>query len=114
VLSVYRLVSHQSWKSDLESIHFKGRDKVKIGFPLVVDSSYAISYKYGMVGSLSKSGQSVRGIFFIDPTDRIRAFQFYPNEVGRNTDEIVRTLQALQTHDTFEDVVLPFNRGMTL
>lgn len=109
VLSVDRLVSHQSWKSDLENIDFRGRGKVKIEFPLVVDSSYAISYKYGMVDTQSKSGQSVRGVFFIDPADRIRAFQFYPSEVGRNTDEILRTLQALQAHDSYEDVVLPVN-----
>lgn len=109
VLSVDRLVSHKSWKADLEGIRFKGRDKVKIEFPLVVDSSYAISYKYGMVDIRSNSAQSVRGIFFIDPDNKIRAFQFYPSEVGRSTDEILRTLQALQAHDSHENVVLPVN-----
>lgn len=109
VLSVDRLVSHKSWKADLEDIDFKGRGKVKIEFPLVVDSSYAISYKYGMVDTQSKAGQSVRGVFFIDPKDKVRAFQFYPSEVGRNTDEILRTLQALQAHDSHEDIVLPVN-----
>ncbi len=109
VLSVDRMVSHQSWKADLENIDFKGRGKVKIDFPLVVDSSYAISYKYGMIDTQSKSGQSVRGIFFIDPQNKVRAFQFYPSEVGRNTDEILRTLQALQAHDRVEDIVLPVN-----
>ena len=109
VLSVDRLVSHQSWKSDLESIDFKGRGKVNINFPLVVDSAYAISYKYGMVDTQSRSGQSVRGIFFIDPDNVVRAFQFYPAEVGRNTDEILRTIKALQAHDDHQDVVLPAN-----
>ena len=108
VVSVDRLVSHKSWKKDLESIDFKGRGTVTIDFPLVVDSSYAISYKYGMVDTQA-SGQSVRGIFFIDPDNRIRAFQFYPAEVGRNTDEILRTLKALQAHDSNENVVLPVN-----
>ncbi len=109
VLSVDRMVSHQSWKADLEEIDFKGRGKVKIEFPLVVDSSYAIAYKYGMVDTQSKSGQSVRGVFFIDPDNVVRAFQFYPSEVGRNTREILRTLQALQTHDRYEEIVLPVN-----
>lgn len=109
VLSVDRLVSHQSWKADLEDIRYKGRDKVKIEFPLVVDSSYAISYKYGMIDTRSKRAQSVRGIFFIDPDNVVRAFQFYPSEVGRSTDEILRTLQALQAHDSHENVVLPVN-----
>jgi len=109
VLSVDRMVSHRSWKADLESIDFKGRGKVDIGFPLVVDSSYSISYKYGMVDPQTRSGQSVRGVFFIDPENTIRAFQFYPSEVGRSTDEILRTLQALQTHDKVGDIVLPVN-----
>jgi len=109
VLSVDKMVSHQSWKADLESIEFKGRDKVKILFPLVVDSSAVISYKYGMLDSKSKVGQSVRGVFFIDPQNTIRAFQFYPIEVGRNTDEILRTLKALQEHDRVEGIVLPAN-----
>ena len=109
VMSVDRMVSHQSWKTDLENIDFKGRGKVKISFPLVVDSSYAISYKYGMIDTQAKSGQSVRGIFFIDPLNIIRAFQFYPSEVGRNTEEIFRTLKALQAHDNNADIVLPVN-----
>jgi peroxiredoxin (alkyl hydroperoxide reductase subunit C) len=109
VLSVDRLVSHQSWKSDLENIDFKGRGKVNIEFPLVVDSAYAISYKYGMVDTQSRSGQSVRGVFFIDPDNVVRAFQFYPAEVGRNTDEILRTIKALQAHDNHRDIVLPAN-----
>lgn len=109
VLSVDRMVSHKSWKADLEDIDFKGRGKVQIDFPLVVDSSYSIAYKYGMVDPLSESGQSVRGIFFIDPANKVRAFQFYPNEVGRSTSEILRTLQALQAHDREGDVVIPAN-----
>lgn len=109
VLSVDRMVSHRSWKADLENIDFKGRGKVKIEFPLVVDSSYSISYKYGMVDPQTRTGQSVRGVFIIDPANTVRAFQFYPSEVGRNTAEIIRTLQALQAHDKVGDIVLPVN-----
>lgn len=109
VISVDRMVSHQSWKADLESINFKDRGKVNIEFPLVVDSSYAIAYKYGMIDTQFTSGQSVRGIFFIDPNNVIRTFQFYPSEVGRNTEEILRTLKALQTHDKHENILLPAN-----
>lgn len=109
VISVDKMVSHLSWKSDLEQISYKGKDPVRLEFPLVVDSSYAISYKYGMVDSGAPTGQSVRGVFFVDPADIIRAFQFYPNEVGRNTEEILRTLRALQEHDRHENTVLPAN-----
>jgi peroxiredoxin (alkyl hydroperoxide reductase subunit C) len=109
VVSVDKMVSHKSWKADLESIEFKGRKKVQINFPLVVDSTAVISYKYGMLDSKSNVGQSVRGVFFIDPENTIRAFLFYPNEVGRNIDEILRTLKALQAHDKNKNIVLPVN-----
>lgn len=109
ILSVDKMVSHQSWKSDLESIEFNGREKVKINFPLVVDSSAVISYKYGMLDSKSEVGQSVRGVFFIDPENTIRLFQFYPIEIGRNIDEIIRALKALQERDRVKNIVLPAN-----
>lgn len=109
VISVDKLVSHQSWKSDLEQINYKGHGKVKINFPLVVDSSYAICDSYGMLDTKSGRGKSVRGVFFVDPQNEIRAFYFYPIEIGRNTDEILRTLKALQTHDANPEVVLPCN-----
>ena len=64
VLSVDRMVSHLSWKSDLENIDFRGRGKVKIAFPLVVDSSYSISYRYGMVDTQGKLGPECEGRLF--------------------------------------------------
>lgn len=109
VISVDRLVSHQSWKKDLEDVNYKGLGKIKINFPLVVDSAYAISNLYGMLDSKSNAGQSVRGVFFVDPKNKIRAFQFYPNEVGRNSEEIVRVLKALQMHHANNDIVTPSN-----
>jgi peroxiredoxin (alkyl hydroperoxide reductase subunit C) len=109
VISVDRFVSHLSWKADLESIDYKGRGKISINFPLVVDSSSAISYHYGMIDPERNVAQTVRGIFFIDPENTVRAFQFYPSEVGRNTDEIIRTLKALQAHDANPHTVIPGN-----
>lgn len=109
VISVDRMASHKNWKSDLEEINYKGRGKVRIKFPLVVDSSAAISYSYGMIDPTSTSNQSVRGVFFVDPENRIRAFQFYPNEVGRSTDEILRTLKALQYQFGHQNIVIPAN-----
>ena len=109
ILSVDKMVSHMSWKADLEDISYRGRNKVKIDFPFVVDSSSVIADSYGMLDSKSNPGQSVRGVFFVDPENKIRAFYFYPNEVGRNIDEVIRTLKALQTNYSEPDVVLPAN-----
>jgi peroxiredoxin 2/4 len=109
ILSVDRMASHKSWKSELESISFKGRKPVKIDFTFVVDSSAVISHSYGMIDSKTRSGQSVRGVFFVDPDNEIRAFYFYPSEVGRNTDEILRTLKALKVQRELSNAVMPVN-----
>ena len=109
VISVDRMASHRSWKADLEDVSYKGRNKVKISFPLVVDSSSVISYSYGMVDPQAINNQSIRGVFFIDPENKIRAFQFYPSEVGRSTDEIVRLLKALQNQYIHQNTVIPAN-----
>ncbi len=109
IVSVDKLVSHQNWKADLEQIDYKGHGKLKINFPLVVDSSFAICDSYGMLDTKSGRGKSVRGVFFVDPENEIRAFYFYPVEVGRNTDEIIRTLKALQANYNSPGVVIPAN-----
>ncbi len=107
VISVDRMASHQNWKADLEQINYKGRGQMRIEFPLVVDSSAVISRSYGMIDPTTQSGQSIRGVFFVSPDNEIRAFYFYPNEVGRSTDEILRTLKALQTQYNSENTVIP-------
>jgi peroxiredoxin 2/4 len=109
VISVDRMASHKSWKAELESIPYKGRSPLKIDFPFVVDSAAVISHSYGMIDSRISRDQSIRGVFFVDPDNQIRAFQFYPNEVGRNTDEIIRTLKALQAQRSRENIVIPAN-----
>jgi peroxiredoxin 2/4 len=109
VVSTDNIESHHSWKTALEEVNFKNKGTVKINFPLVEDSSYKISNSFGMLESGSDAGQSIRGVFFINPENKISAFYFYPNEVGRSTDEIKRTLVALQTNYDNKDVVLPAN-----
>jgi peroxiredoxin 2/4 len=109
VISVDRMASHKSWKAELESIDYKGRSPVKIDFPFCGRQSAVISHSYGMIDSKTGSGQSIRGVFFVDPDNEIRAFHFYPSEVGRSTDEIVRTLKALQAQQSRDNIVMPAN-----
>ena len=61
-----------------------------------------------MLHSYSSTTKDVRGVFFIDPEDKIEAIFFYPMNVGRNMDEIKRTLIALQTAEKY-DVLIPAN-----
>lgn len=113
VVSVDRLEQHKLWKAALEEMsylmNYKGRGKVEIKFPLAEDHTYSIANKYGMLDSQANVGQSIRGVFFIDPENKIRAFYFYPNEVGRNVDEIIRTLKALQVNYANNRFHLPAN-----
>lgn len=109
VVSTDILESHQTWKMNLEKISFNGKAPVKINFPIVEDNSRKIIKSYGMLDTGPNTGLSVRGVFFIDPQDRIRAYFFYPDEVGRNVEEMKRTLVALQTNYKDNRVVLPVN-----
>jgi len=108
VLSTDALSSHYQWIQSLETIEYKDREPVKIGFPLLPDENHEISAKYGMIHPNTSSTRAVRGVFLVDPSSRIRAIFYYPMEVGRNMDEIKRTAIALQTVDR-QGVLTPAN-----
>jgi peroxiredoxin (alkyl hydroperoxide reductase subunit C) len=119
VVSTDGLDTHFHWKKALEELEYKGRTPVKIKFPLVEDENLAISKEYGMIHESTNSTKDVRGVFIIDPDDVVRAIYFYPLEVGRSTDELLRTITALQTTSKSEvltpvdwhsggDVIVPY------
>jgi peroxiredoxin 2/4 len=107
VISTDSLSSHFSWKKALEQISYKGRAPVKIKFPLVADPNYAISINYGMIHEKYNPTMDVRGVFIINPENKICAILFYPTNIGRNMDEIKRTVTALQVAG--QNCVLPVN-----
>jgi len=109
VVSTDILEQHRSWKAALEEIHYLGRDPVSIEFPLVADNDLEISKLYGMIHSAESVSENVRGVYFIDPENTVRAVFFYPNEVGRNVDELERTLVSLQNHYANKSQVTPAN-----
>jgi peroxiredoxin 2/4 len=108
VMSTDGLSSHIAWVKSLESIGYPGNEPIKIKFPLVSDSDLKISKKFGMIHSYNSTTRDVRGVFIIDPNDRVCAVFFYPNNIGRNLEEIKRTLIALQTSEK-HDVLTPAN-----
>jgi len=109
VISTDELKSHYMWKAALEEVPFRNREPVKITFPLVEDHAYAVSDLYGMTHPEAKRGKNIRGVFFIDRDNIVRAIYFYPAEVGRNTEEIKRTLMALQKADDDFNTATPAN-----
>ena len=96
VVSTDLLETHRDWVEALEAINYKDRQPVKLNFPIVDDHTQNVAQKYGMIHSASATTKDVRGVFIIDPDNKIRSISFYPMNVGRNANEIIRTVQALQ------------------
>ncbi len=110
VLSTDNMVQHETWKKSLEELNYKGREPVSIKFPLIEDNDYSISKKYGMIHPLSHTAENIRAVFVIDPDNKVRAISFYPMEMGRNIDEIKRSVIALQRIDKEEkNIMTPAN-----
>jgi peroxiredoxin (alkyl hydroperoxide reductase subunit C) len=108
VVSTDPLDTHEQWKAILENIDYKEYNPQKINFPILDDSDLVIAKLYGMIHLETDNNKDVRGVFIIDPDNKIRAEYFYPQEIGRNMDEVLRTVIALQTSDR-DKVMTPAN-----
>jgi peroxiredoxin 2/4 len=95
-LSVDSIHAHIAW---LRNIHEKMG--TTIPFPIIADIDMRIAKLYGMMHPNASSTATVRGVFIIDPKRVIRALVYYPLNVGRNVDEILRLVMALQTTERF-------------
>jgi peroxiredoxin (alkyl hydroperoxide reductase subunit C) len=102
-ISVDSIHSHLAWVQNLKSIL-----DVRLPYPLIADSNRAVSELYGMMHPGESATVTVRALFFIDPKRTIRAIIYYPLNVGRSVDEILRVVDALQTADT-KGVACPVN-----
>ncbi|MFN6980652.1 MAG: peroxiredoxin [Brevundimonas sp.] len=93
-LSVDSLYSHLAWLKDIYR-----RFGVKVTFPVIEDPSMAIGHAFGMVDAGSSDSATVRASFVIDPDGIVRAVSWYPMNIGRSVDELLRLVTALQTAD---------------
>jgi len=101
-LSIDQVFSHIKW---VEWI--KEKLGIEIKFPIIADDLGNVAKLYGMIHP-GKGTNTVRSVFIIDPNGIIRAILYYPQEVGRNIDEILRVVRALQVSDKNE-VAMPAN-----
>jgi peroxiredoxin (alkyl hydroperoxide reductase subunit C) len=92
--SIDSVYSHIAWIRNIEE-----KLGTKIPFPVIADLDQKVARLYGMVHTPSSVTATVRCVFFIDPKRTIRAMIYYPLNVGRNFDEILRVVDALQTVD---------------
>jgi len=101
-LSIDQVFSHIKW---VEWI--KEKLGVEIQFPIIADDLGRISRLLGMIHP-AKGTNTVRAVFIVDPKGVLRAVMYYPQELGRNMDEILRAVKALQISDA-NDVAMPAN-----
>ncbi len=93
-VSIDSVPSHIAWVRDLEQM-----SGVSIKFPVIADLDQKVSQAYGLVHEAVSDTATVRAVFAIDPKGLIRALLYYPQQLGRNVDELLRIFQALQTVD---------------
>ena len=101
-LSVDRIHSHIKWTEWIDD-----ELGVDIGFPIIADESGRVGKRLGMIQP-NAGTSTVRAVFIVDDTATIRTILYYPAEVGRNIDEVLRAVEALQTSDENE-VATPAN-----
>ncbi len=102
-LSIDSVYSHIAWVRNIEE-----KIGVKIPFPVIADLSKEVAIRYGMIMPGESKTETSRCIFFIDPKGILRAMIYYPLSLGRNTQEILRVIDALQTADA-NKVATPAN-----
>jgi peroxiredoxin (alkyl hydroperoxide reductase subunit C) len=93
-LSIDSIHAHLGWVNNVRK-----NTGVYFDFPIIADLDMKVSKLYGMLQPNESETAAVRAVFFIDPKKKIRLIMYYPLNVGRNMDEILRALKALQTSD---------------
>lgn len=102
-LSIDSIHAHLAWVNNVRE-----NTGVYFDFPIIADIDMKVSKLYGMLQPNESETAAVRAVFFIDPSKKIRLIMYYPLNVGRSMDEILRALYALQVSDK-QSVALPLN-----
>ena len=112
-LSVDPVESHKTWIKDIEETQ-----KTVVGFPIIADADKKVSTLYDMIHPEQSVTATVRSLFVIDPQKKVRLTITYPMSTGRNFDEVLRVIDALQLTDKYsvatpgnwkngDDVIIP-------
>lgn len=94
-LSIDQVFSHIKWVEWIEN-----ELGYRIEFPVIADDVGRVAAELGLIHP-AKGTNTVRAVFIVDDRGIIRAIIYYPQEVGRNIDEIIRAIKALQTADRY-------------
>lgn len=102
-LSIDSIHAHLGWVQNVRE-----NTGVYFDFPIIADIDMKVSKLYGMLQPNESETAAVRAVFFIDPSKKIRLIMYYPLNVGRNMNEILRVLEALQISDEHK-VAMPLD-----
>lgn len=93
-LSTDSVDEHNKWIKDVNETQ-----NTDLQFPILADKDCEIARLYQMIHPEQSGTAAVRSVFIIDPNKKIRLTMTYPMNVGRNFDEILRVIDALQLAD---------------
>ena len=93
-ISVDSIESHNGWAPDIGEV-----GGTPLNFPIIADPERTVSKLYDMLHPGAGDTSTVRSVFVIDPQHKVRLTLTYPKSVGRNFDELVRVIDALQATD---------------
>lgn len=93
-VSVDSVEDHARWIPDIAEV-----GGTPVEFPIIGDQDRAVSQAYDMIHPNAGDTSTVRSVFLIDPSNKVRLTITYPKSVGRNFTEILRALDALQATD---------------
>jgi len=103
-LSANTVDSHTGWVSDIKDVTGNS-----VGFPIIADKQRQVAYLYDMLDyqdttNVDEKGIAftIRSVFVIDPKKTIRLILSYPASTGRNSAEVLRVVDSLQTGDKYK------------
>ena len=102
-LSVDPLDSHEKWEGDIAETQGQA-----VNFPMIADADRKVSDLYDMIHPNANDTLTVRSVFVIDPSHKVRLILTYPASTGRNFDELLRVIDSLQLTDGYK-VATPAN-----
>jgi thioredoxin-dependent peroxiredoxin len=111
-LSVDPVTNHSKWAADIEETQGHA-----VHYPMIGDTTLAVAKLYDMLaadsgetseGRTAATNATVRTVFVIDPQKKIRLMLVYPMSTGRNFNEILRVVDAMQLSDRHK-VATPAN-----
>ncbi len=103
VISVDSVEDHKAWIADIEDTQ-----DCHVDFPIIADPDRKVASLYNMIHPNADPKVTVRAVYVIDPSKKIRASIIYPPSAGRNFDEILRLIDSLQLTDGYK-VATPVN-----